>query len=228
LIKKSRVIVAGGLAVVIATAGIAVAGTTGADLNEAGVVSKVTPSKLSKKKFSRVNVLLGVVNSPDSAGNEDANAASERIAWSKNIKVDLKKAPRCTAPIANGTPTAQAKAMCPPKSYLGGGTATVHAPGPVLAAEPVVSVFNGPGPGQLRLHTFSPDLGPASPIVPARIVRANAAERRQGFGQALSVPEAPVTGALKITSFNAKILKSKKVASAKCKPKKFKVKRTVV
>ena len=44
-------IVAGGLAVVVATAGIAVAGTTGADLNEANVVAKVTPSKLSKKKF---------------------------------------------------------------------------------------------------------------------------------------------------------------------------------
>ena len=89
-------------------------------------------------------------------------------------------------------------------------------------------MFNGPGPGQLRLHTFSPDLGPASPIVDARIVKATRAEQRQGFGQALLVPEAPVTGALKITSFNAKILKSKKVASAKCKPKKFKVKRTVV
>lgn len=236
MIKKSRMIVAGGLAVVVATAGIAVAGTTGADLNDANVVSKVTPSKLSKKKFSRVNVLLGVVNSPASTGNEDANAAAERIAWSKNIKIDLTKAPRCTAPIANGTPTAQAKAACPPKSFLGSGKATVHAPGaactppqadPCKVADPVVSVFNGPGPGQLRLHTFSPALGPASPIVDARIVRANQAERRQGFGQALSVPEAPVTGALKITSFNAKILKSKKVASAKCKPKKFKMKRTV-
>jgi len=220
-------IVAGGLAVVVATAGIAVAGGTGAQLNDANVVSKVTPSKLSKKKFKPVNVLLGVVNSTDSAGNEDANAAVERIAWSKNIKVDLKKAPRCTAPIANGTPTAQAKAMCPPKSFLGGGNATVHGPGQTLIAEPVVSVFNGPGPGELRLHTFSENLGVASPIVDARIVKANRAEKRQGFGQALFVPEAPATAALKITSFNAKILKSKKVASAKCKPKKFKVKRTV-
>ena len=33
---------------------------------------------------------------------------------------------------------------------------------------------------------------------------------------------------LKITSFNAKIIKSSKVATAKCKPKKFKLKRTVV
>ena len=117
--------------------------------------------------------------------------------------------------------------MCPPKSFLGGGNATVHAPGPVLAARPVGVGVQRPRPGPAAAPHFSPDLGPASPIVDARIVKATRAEQRQGFGQALSVPQAPVTGALKITSFNAKILKSKKVASAKCKPKKFKMKRTV-
>ena len=112
MITKSRMIVAGGLAVLVATAGIAVAGSTGAQLNEAGVVSKVTPSKLSKKKFSKVNVLLGVVNSPDSAGNEDANAASERIAWSKNIKMNLDARPKCNADLPNGIPVAQATTLC--------------------------------------------------------------------------------------------------------------------
>ena len=63
---------------------------------------------------------------------------------------------------------------------------TPRGPSAAGAARPVVSVFNGPGPGQLRLHTFSPDLGPASPIVDARIVQANRQEQRQGFGQALS------------------------------------------
>ena len=86
-----------------------------------------------------------------------------------------------------------------------------------------MSVFNGPGPGQLRLHTYSPDLGPASPVVNARIVNATQQEQNQGYGQALSVPNAPVTGALKITSFNSTILKSSKVVTAKCKPKKFKL-----
>jgi hypothetical protein len=236
-------IVAGGLAVVVATAGIAVAGTTGADLNGAGVVSKVTPSKLSKKKLSKVNVLLGVTNTPDSAGNEDANAASERIAWSKNIKVDLRAAPKCNADLPNGIPVAQATVLCGGANrILGKGTATVHAPGtvpqcdvspgvdpPCKVADQTVTVFNGGplGGGALQLHTEG-DLGGLSPTVDARIVTASVAEKRQGFGQALNVPNAPVTGTLKITSFNAKITKKSGVAKAKCKPKKFKVKRTVV
>jgi len=236
-------IVAGGLAVVLATSGIALAGTTGADLNDAGVVSKVTPSKLSKKKFSKVNVLLGVVNSPDSAGNEDANAAAERIAWSKNIKVSTNAAPKCNVDFPTGMPTATAKSLCPPKSVLGKGTATVHAPGaacippqadPCLVATQDVTVFNGGPSGQagaLQLHTYRAQedggLGAFSPTVDARIVRGTNQERNQGFGQALSVPEAPATGTIKITSFNAKITKKSGVAKAKCKPKKFKVKRTV-
>jgi hypothetical protein len=220
---QSRKILAIATAVAVATAGVAVAGSTGADLNDAKVVSKVKPSKLSKKKFSKIQVLLGVVNSPDSAGNPVANPKSERIAWSKNIKVNLKKAPRCTAALPNGSTPQFAKNACPAKSFLGSGKATVHAPGPTLAAEPVVSVFNGPAANQLRLHTYSDDLGPASPVVNAFIVNAN----KPGYGKALSVPNAPVTGALKITSFNAKIKKSTKVISAKCKPKKFKFQRTV-
>jgi hypothetical protein len=223
LFTKSRKIVAGGLAVALTTAGVAVAGSTGADLNDAEVVGKVTPTKLSKKQFKPVNLFLGVVNSPDSAGNPVANAKSEKIAISKNVKVALNKAPRCTAALPNGSTPQFAKNACPAKSFLGSGKATVHAPGPTLAAEPVVSVFNGPAANQLRLHTYSDDLGPASPVVNAFIVNAN----KPGFGKALSVPNAPVTGALKITSFNAKIKKSTKVISAKCKPKKFKFQRTV-
>ena len=235
MISKSRTIAASGLAVAIAMAGIAAAGPTGADLNEARVVSKVKPSKLDKKRFKPISVLLGVVNSPDSAGNEIANPAAERIAWSKNVNVNLSKAPRCTAPLANGTTPAFAKSQCPAKSFLGSGDATVHGPGslpqcggtPCVIADPVVSVFNGPGRSQLRLHTYDQDLGAASPIVNARIVRANRQERRKGYGQALSVPHAPVTATLKITSFNSTILKSRKVATAKCKPKQFKVLRRV-
>ena len=227
MFTQSRRIVAGGLAVMVAGAGVAIAGPTGAELNDAKVVSKVTPTKLSKKKFTPVKSLLGVVNSPDSAGNPTGNAKSERIAISKNIKVKLSKAPVCTAALPNGSTPQFAKDACPKKSYLGGGKATVHAPGPVLAAEPVVSVFNGPNPGQLRLHTYSDDLGAASPVVNAFIVKANQQERNKGYGQALDVPNAPVTGALKITSFKATVKKSSKVVTARCKPKKLKVQRTV-
>jgi len=222
LIKKSRMIVAGGLVVVIATAGIAVAGGTGAAENVAAVDGKVTPSKLDKKKFKPINLLVGVRNSKTQIDGLQENPAAEFIAMSKNVKINLSKAPRCTADLPNGIPTAQAKAACPPKSYLGGGVAEVTAPGPTVIAEPVVSVFNGPGKNQLRLHTYDSDLGAASPIVNGRIVNAPGK-----FGQALSVPEAPETGGVMITKFNAKLLKKRKVATAKCKPKQIKYKRTV-
>ena len=134
-------------------------------------------------------------------------------------------APRCTAALPNGIPTADARDACPPKSYLGGGDAEVTAPGGAVIAEPVVSVFNGPGRGtQLRLHTYSEDLGPASPIVDAKIINSPV----PGYGQALSVPEAPETGAVMITKFNATLLKARKVVKAKCKPKRFKTQRRVV
>jgi hypothetical protein len=241
LFTKSRKVVALGLVAALGAASIALAGPpTGADLNDAGVVSKVKPSKLSKKKFSRISTKLGVINSPDSAGNEAGNAAAERIAWSKNIKINLSARPACDADLPNGIPTAQAKAMCPPRSVIGTGTARVHAPGatctppqaePCLAATQVVTVFNGgPGSANLQLHTYGepPDgLGGLSPTVDARVVRANAQERNQGYGQALSVPNTPVTGALKITYFDAIIGRNTGVAKAKCKPRKFKWRRTV-
>ena len=65
MFKKSRTVVALGLATSVAVTGIAVAGsTTGADLNDASVVGSVSPEKLSKKKFKPVDLFLGVVNSP--------------------------------------------------------------------------------------------------------------------------------------------------------------------
>ena len=215
-------IVAGGLAVVVATAGVAIAGGTGASENNPGVQGKVTPSKLAKKKFKPVNLLLGVTNSNGHIDGTQSNPAKEFIALSKNIKVNLKKAPRCTAALPNGSTPQFAKNACPAKSFLGSGVAEVTAPGPTVIAEPVVSVFNGPGKNQVRLHTYDPGLGAASPIVNGKIVNAPGK-----FGQALNVPNAPETGGVMITAFNAKLMKKRKVVTAKCKPKKFTYKRTV-
>ena len=92
-----------------------------------------------------------------------------------------------------------------------------------MVAEPVVSVFHGPDQNELQLHTYSADLGAASPVVDATIIKSN----ENGYGQALDVPNAPVTGALKITAFNAELFKDSKVAKAKCDPKEFKFLRQV-
>ena len=222
MFTRSRKVVVGGLAVVVATTGIAIAGGTGASENVATVQGKIKPSKLDNKKFKPVSSLLGVRNSKDHIDGTQSNPASEFIALSKNIKVKLSKAPRCTAALPNGSTPQFAKNACPRKSFLGGGRAEVTAPGPTVIAEPVVSVFNGPGRNQLRLHTYDPGLGAASPIVNAKIVNAPGK-----WGQALSVPNAPETGGVMITDFHATVLRARKVVSARCKPKKFTVKRTV-
>ena len=223
MITKSRAAVAGGLATLLATAGIAIAGDTGADLNNEQVDGKVTPSKLSNEKFVKVNLFSGVRNSEYTAGvgNDTKNPASEFLSYSKNIKVSLKGVPKCPE-IAGGTPTAQAKEQCPARSYLGSGKAEVNnqfAPG-ADPLEQTVNVFHGPDQNELQLHTYG-DLGAGSPVVPAKIVDAPGA----AWGQALSVPQAPETGVLLITKFNATLLKSKGVVKARCKPKSFKFKR---
>ncbi len=241
MFKKSRTVVALGLATTLAVTGIAAAGDVpGTELNDAEVVGSVSPSKLSKKKFKPVDLFLGVVNSPDSTGNPDGNAAAENISISKNVKVDLKNTPLCPIELTNGIPTADAIAACEAGSgegsMIGSGEAEVHAPGtsqacidqgsggqPCVIAEPVVTVFHGPTLNKLQLHTYSTDLGAASPVVDSFIEDSDV----DGFGQALDVPSAPVTGALKITGFNATIGKDTKVAKAKCKPKKIKFLREV-
>jgi hypothetical protein len=219
-------IVAFGLAVAVATAGIAVAGGTGASENNAKVVSKITPNKLPKKKFKPVNLFLGVVNSKAHIDGLQSNPASELISSSKNVKIRLSKAPRCSAPLPNGSTPAFAKNACPGKSFLGKGDAEVTAPGGAVIAEPVVSVFNGPGKNEVRLHTYDPRLAGATPTVAGKIVKSKAGAK---YGQALQVDDAPdVAGdAGKITAFNAELFKKSKVATARCKAKKFLWRRTV-
>ena len=218
----SRTVFVGGLAVVLASAGIAIAGGTGAEENVAAVDGKITPSKLSKKKFKPVASFLGVRNSKDHIDGMQSNPASERLSFS-NIKVNLSKAPRCNAALPNGSTPQFAKNQCPAKSFLGSGEAEVTAAGPTVIAEPVVSVFNGPGKNQVRLHTYDPGLGTASPIVNGKIVSAPGAK----WGQALKVANAPETGGVMITKFNAKLMKKRKVVTARCKPKKIQYQRKV-
>src|SRR5690606_18315194 len=86
-----------------------------------------------------------------------------------------------------------------------------------------VSVFNGPGKNQVRLHTYDPNLGVASPVVQGRIVSAG----KKGYGKALRVANAPETGPLLIMKFNATLKKSTSVATSRCKPKTIKFERSV-
>lgn len=216
MFSKSRLTMALALVLALAVSGIAY-GT--ASLNDAQVVGDVTPNKLDKKKYKKASLFLGVINSSDHITGTQSNPASEYISIGKNVKVDLKKAPVCPVTIPNGTPTDAAKAQCPPDSVLGSGEAEVKGPpnGSNLIAEPEVTVFNGPGPGQLQLHTYSSETGAASPVVPATVVKSKLGAP---YGQALNVERAPETGGIMITKFNATLGKDSGVVKARCKSKK--------
>jgi hypothetical protein len=220
--RKGHSVLVAMLALTVALAGAVIARADGASENQAFVDGKVKPAKLDKKKFKRVNFFVGVRTQANVTGMQ-ANPQSEYISFGKNAKFKLNKAPLCTTPLPNGATPEQARAMCPRKSYLGSGHGTVEFPG-LTANDVVVSVFNGPIKNQLRLHTYSPTLGTASPTVDAKIVRSNAG---RAYGQALSVPNAPITGSGMITEFNANIQKSSGVAFARCKSKKFLFQRQV-
>ena len=212
MIRKSRLVGALGLTLALGVSGIAF-GT--AATNNAQVLGKVSPKKLDKKKRKPVNLYLGVANSPEIVNGSQSNPAVENISIGKNVKVSLNKADACSAPLVNGSTTAQARAMCPPKSYLGSGRAVVTLPNKNQISDLVVSVFAGGG-NLVRLHTYSPTLQAGSPIVNGNIVKSTAGSK---YGQALSVNPAPETGALMITHFDATISKSSKVATANCQSK---------
>ena len=223
MIRKSRFIVAIGLVMALAVSGLAFA--AGSDENEAKVVGKVSPSKLDKKKYKKVNLLLGVETSTSHAVPGQQNPEQEFIELGKNIKWDGSKADTCDADIG-GTTTDQAKAACPPGSVLGSGSASANLGSAGNVSDITVTTFNGPAKNHVRLHAYSPSLGASlTQVVDGDIVKA----KTSGYGQALSVPNAPDLGndAFLLTSFNSKITKSSGVVTARCKAKKIPFKRTV-
>jgi hypothetical protein len=222
VIGKSRFAVALALTLALGITGIAYAGG-GASTHQAFVDGKVKPKKLEKKKFKKVNFNTGVRTEGGITGTQE-NPAAEKISFGKNIKFKNGAAPVCTATLPNGSTPSQARSLCPGKSFLGEGTAKVFGPAGPVDENIVVSAFNGPGNNQIRLHTYSQVLGPASPTVQGFIINANEGKK---YKKALSVPQAPETGSIMITQFDTDITKSSGVVRARCKAKKFLWKREV-
>jgi hypothetical protein len=219
VIRKSRMAVALGLVLALGVATIAYA--DGASDNEAFVDGNVKPSKLDKKKYKPINLLLGVRTEAPVVNGAQQNPEAERISMGKNVKWNGSKAPVCTAPIETPGLTAQQAAdMCPGKSLLGKGEAEVALNSASRVNDVVVQVFNGPGKNEVRLHTSSVTLGAAAPTVFGEVIKSDQGGK---YGQMLLVADSPDAGgdAFMITKFNANIDKSSKVATARCKAKKF-------
>jgi hypothetical protein len=202
----------------VALTGSTLAFSTGATDNKPEVDGTISPTKLDKKKFKPIELFSGVRTTfPGGAPNgTQSNAASEFISYPKNIKFDFDAGAVCTTLPPSGSTSQQARDACPADSYLGEGAAEVQGPGIAPITDIVVSVVRGPAKNGIQLHTYSPTLGQAAPTVLGQVVNSGKGSQ---FGQALSVPHAPETGALAITKFNAKISKASKAVLGRCKNK---------
>ena len=214
MIQKSRFVVALGL--VIALAASAMAFATGATDNEAFVDGKLKKTTLPKNDYVKNQLFTGVRTETTAPLGTQSNPGSEIINFGKNIKFDLKAGSECTASLPNGATPQQARDMCPADSYLGAGQAEVIQPNGSRIQDITVSAFKGPAQNGIRLHTYSPTLQGASPTVPATIEKSKAGTK---YGQALVVANAPDTGSLMITKFNATIERSTGVVLSRCKAK---------
>ena len=217
VIKKSRLVVSIGAAVAVGIGSIAFA--DGVSENTPFVDGNVKPAKLDKKKWKPVAMLTGVRTEVAGGVNGlQSNPTTEYISYGKNIKFDFNAGSVCTTLPPSGSTPEQARAACPKDSYLGQGVAVVEGPGIGVIDDLTVSVFYGPEAKGIQLHTYSPTLGQAAPVVPGFLVKSNAGSK---YGWALSVPHAPETGALMITKFNATITKSSGGVLARCKANRF-------
>ena len=214
MIKKSRFVLALGLTMALGVGGMAFG--DGASDNQAFVDGKLQKTKMDKKQFKPNQLFSGVRTETNATLGTQQNPHSEKLNYPKNMKFDLDAGSECSANLPNGATPQQARDMCPADSFLGEGAAEVIQPNGSRIQDIVVSVFKGPARNGVRLHTYSPTLQGASPTVPGVIQKANAGGE---FGDALVVANAPQTGALMITKFNATINKTSKAVLARCKDK---------
>ncbi|MQA73611.1 MAG: hypothetical protein GEU88_04540 [Solirubrobacterales bacterium] len=218
--RRGRLVAAVALTLALGVAAIAYA--DGASQNQAFVEGSVKPKKLDKKKYKPIDLFTEVSTEGPVPG---INPESELIEYDKDGKWDSKAAPTCSAPI-EFLSTDAAKAACPKGSAIGSGEADIELPGGLEYKGLTVTAFNGPGKNEIRLHTYDPRLAGATPTVFGTIKNLKGGGK---YGIALSVPDAPdVAGDTgMITRFGATISRKSGTSLARCKDKKFLIRRTV-
>jgi hypothetical protein len=220
VIRRSRTVLAMGLALAVGVTGIAIA--DGAGDNVSTVKGKITPKKLPKKKYKPAALNNGVTTL-DADNNPAIPAeATEQvfIDYDDDIKISLGSVTECTQNL-EPLDTAGARAACPNSIISIAGSAAARIPGfPTTnneVADFTVTVFRGEG-NEVLLKAHSPTLGTAGGAAP--VVHGNIINSPLGgdFGKRLSVPDAPDVasdlGAL--VRFEA-TLKKGGVIKARCK-----------
>jgi hypothetical protein len=222
-VRRIRIVVAIGMSVALGVAALAYA--DGASENTAYVDGSIKPAKLDVEKRTPIALFSGVRTEGPVTGSQ-ANPEAELIEYDAGGKWKSKAAPLCTGAIETPGLTAdQARDLCPAKSYIGSGDAEVALSDTVRISDVTVSVFNGPGKNQIRLHTSSPTLGAAAPTVFGEIGKSDSKK----YGPTLVVADAPDAGgdAFMITKFNATIFKSSGISLFRCDEKHVYIRRTV-
>ena len=221
--RRIKITVVTGISVALGVAALAYA--DGASDNGAEVEGSVNPAKLDRKKLKPVALFTEVRTEGPVTGTQ-ANPETDYVEYDKDVAWRSNAAPRCTTPDIEvpGLSVDQARDLCPPKSYIGSGEVEVKL-SETARVSLTVSVFNGPGKKEVRLHTSSSTLGGGAVTVYGEIVKSDSKK----YGPVLLVPDQPDAGgdAFMITKFNSTIFRSSGVALASCPDGRFRIRRTV-
>jgi len=190
-------------------------------------VGKVSPTKLSKKKYKNVKFVNTITTSDAPGTNQPPKAQRTILDLSKNLKFNNKKTPYCKTDAA-GLETAatveDAKNICGKKSVVSedkGSTANVRVDlGPVnppIVLDIQVVAFNENGN---KLLLYSKPVGDSAQI-PASILVGKLKKSKSGkkYGKALDVTIPPLAAGA-ISFFEVTIPKSKYI-QGRCKSKKM-------
>jgi len=229
VVRRSRLVLALGLTLVLGASGIALAGGGAAAENDSEVIGQIGKKKpkFDKKKFKKTSLFTQVSTDYGTpTGDPTVHSEQVLIDFGKNLKIKTGVAPKCTANTSTMT-TSEARSACA-SSMIGKGDAKAHLPSPGGTQnfdDFQVSVFNGPGDKQLILHAFSPTLSggvviPGNPsVIFGDIVKSPAGKK---YGKRLAVDDVPDVAGDQggLYFFNAKIKKGKYM-QARCKAKKM-------
>jgi len=208
---------------VLALASMVMASVASAD-DIQSIDTKITPSKLDKKKYKPVTLFVDVKtqNNSGAAVNQDQppTATETDVSFTKNLKFDTKAVPNCKVDsnAITNTTADQARAACGPDSQVSvdkgtHGEVTIDnnpaLPSANTKLQIQITAFNGQKPNTIYLHTDPAGI-PTKPVLVGKLVKGSGA-----YGSILKV-SIPALGAGGISDFTTTV-KAGKYIQARCK-----------
>lgn len=192
------------------------------------IKTKITPSKLDKKKFKNAKIFVDIDTVPDDelspTLNQPPSATRTEVDFSRNLKFDTTAVPNCKVTAAEITNRSRDDAinLCGKDSVVSldnGTDATLvtdldqSGPGTdQFILEVAVTAFNGKEKNTLYLHTDPDDPVTTNPVLVGELKKGP-----QGFGKTLDVT-VPGTPPFAISEFRTTV-KAGGFVQARCKEK---------